>query len=203
LIIARVSAAGRGRLELDALPGRRLAALLGSARNSRLTARLAVRIGEALGTAMARGARRITVDQIVWDPTLARPELERIAELARARGVTALTAGVAHGDLQPSNVIVAESGSVGVIDWEFLSDRVPAAFDLLFLLTEVTRLMKPAPVIDAEFQVARTLLPAVGSFAARAGVDARDLREYLPLFTATKAARTATVDDISRPRSAA
>jgi hypothetical protein len=90
-----------------------------------------------------------------------------------------------------------------VIDWEFLSDRVPAAFDVLFLLTEVTRLMKPAPAIDPEFQVARMLLPAVGSFAARAGVDGRELREYLPLFTATKAARTATVDDVSRPRTAA
>jgi hypothetical protein len=63
--------------------------------------------------------------------------------------------------------------------------------------------MKPAPAIDPEFQVARTLLPAVGSFAARAGVDRRELREYFPLFNATKAARSASVDDVSRPRTVA
>jgi Ser/Thr protein kinase RdoA (MazF antagonist) len=119
-----------------------------------------------------------------------------------SHGLDAIAAGTAHGDLQPSNVIVGDD-SVGLIDWEYLCDSVPIGFDLLFLVSEVTRLMVPPEPLDANWRVARPLVPAVRAFLSESGLGETLLRGYVPLFVATRQARAATLDRIDRPRAIA
>jgi SAM-dependent methyltransferase len=188
------------RLEIESLAGRRLTALLAGIGRSRRLTRHAVVVASALGTIVARTLRTARAEEVVWDPTLPPEDRDKLTSVARGNGISTLSVSAAHGDLQPSNVLIGFEGTVGVVDWEFVSEQVPAAFDVLFLLSEMTRQMRPAPTLDEVFPVAAVLRPAVEAFSAESGLSLPELQRYLPLFTATRAARGATVDDVSRPR---
>jgi len=200
LRIPRARMSAGDRLEVESLAGRRLTALLAGVGRSEPLARHGVAVATALGAVVARQLRTVDAEQVVWDPTLPSEDQANLGCLAQRSGVSTLSVSPAHGDLQPSNVLIQVKGRVGVIDWEFINERVPAAFDMLFLLSEMTRQMRPAPKLDEVFPVAAALRPAVEAFSARSGLSSPELRRYLPLFLATRAARAATVDDVSQSR---
>lgn len=186
-----------GWLELEALRGRRLAAF--SAEQGTARDALAVRVATALGAVAKRTRRTVRLDAVNWDPALL-PEERREVHVAAERRAVNVDVAIAHGDLQPSNVIIAADGRVGFIDWEYLTEAAPAGFDLLFLLYEVTRFMRKSSRVDETYPFAASLRPALEAFLAAAGMDRQALEPYAPLFALSRELRERSHNDPTRAR---
>jgi protein-L-isoaspartate O-methyltransferase len=198
VLLPRVLAADDDRLAVTALPGTRVASLI-NRRESSIT-RAAVAVGQALGRIASREASFVPVERVVFDPVLGLEDQRQLVEEARRLTGASLMVGFAHGDLQPSNVVIGSAGEVGVIDWEYATGSVPIGFDLLFFLTEITRFMRPSPRLEREFPIAVALRPAVDAFVKESGLDSQSLEGYVPLFLATRAVRQNAADDVRQPR---
>ncbi len=186
-------------LEVEAFRGTRLSALIsgGGARRARL-AEAATDAARRLACVVEGRISDTPLQSVAWDPTLERVHEERVREFARRRGLETVITAPAHGDLQPSNLIVGDD-AIGLIDWEYFSQRVPVGFDLMFLLTEITRLTRRATV-DEQWLVAHELVPCIQAFLSASGIGRETLLAYVPLFAATRETRAEVFDRTDRPR---
>jgi hypothetical protein len=160
---------------------------------------LCVDLAYRLSVVARRTLRTVRVDRLVLDPHLGEGQQDGLRALARRYGIEALPATVAHGDLRPDRVVLDPDGEVGILGGRF-TDRVPAGYDLLTLLTQATHVMRPAPMTDGLYGIAPILRPAITVFLDGAAMKRAELRPAIPLFFAAGRERSlARIDRMRQP----
>lgn len=110
----------------------------------------------------ASGSRRLETDEILGaaeqvlptDEEWAARTLLRLAALGAEIGTVGLPLARNHGDLGPSNILVAR-GRLGVIDWEGASAHAPVLNDVLMFLHHYARAIpRPTGGMPDRFDVA-------------------------------------------------
>ncbi len=89
---------------------------------------------------------------------------------------------VCHGDLDPSNVVMSEDGSLHILDWAYAVQGDPAADAALTALLFGLR--------DSEAASARYL----ELFCERSGVEATEIKRWIPVVAAARSTRGNAAD---------
>jgi 2-polyprenyl-3-methyl-5-hydroxy-6-metoxy-1,4-benzoquinol methylase len=172
--------ASERRLVTAALPGARLSAM--TRHGLAAVVRGCTDVAEGLGSASARNASPLELGAVQLDPAVGPEARDRLERLARELGLDRLCAGFAHGDLHPANVLIAGDGRIGLVDWALAAERVPVAFDILYLVAELGRIVapdRPAGTLHPAFD------PALATFVRAAGLEPQELEAYVQLFWAS------------------